>query len=275
MYNSFKGKKDKRKKTKEKTEIGKGMNMRLLLSILITVFLFHVLPAQESVQINTRGNAILKKVDEILTPGSVEFYRKLINEEPDGKKREFIFYTVKKDRDKVAMLYLSPASDKGRATLRLGDNMWLYIPNVGKPIRITSLLSVVGGVFNNADIMRLDYSAEYDATNLEESGENVILDLKAKTRTVSYDRLKMWVIKNNNIVEKVECYAASGKLIKTLNFKQVKDFGKGILRPAVIETTSPLYKGFKSVMIYSKIRNKKFSDEVFTLDYLSRLDELR
>lgn len=36
--------------------------------------------------------------------------------------------------------------------------MWLYIPNVGKPMRITSLQSVTGGVFNNADIMRLDYA---------------------------------------------------------------------------------------------------------------------
>lgn len=242
---------------------------------LIFFFISTVIWAQESIQINEKGNAILKKVDEVLTPGSVEFYRKLINEEPNGKKKEFIFYTVKKDRDKVAMLYLAPASDKGRATLRLGDNMWLYIPNVGKPIRITSMQSVVGGVFNNADIMRLDYSAEYDATNLEESSKLLILDLKAKTRTVAYDRLKMWVIKKNNIVEKVECYAASGKLIKTLNFKNVKDFGKGIVRPAVIETTSPLYKGFKSVMIYSKIKRKKFPDEVFTLDYLSRLGELR
>ena len=242
---------------------------------LIFFFISTVIWAQESIQINEKGNAILKKVDEVLTPGSVEFYRKLINEEPNGKKKEFIFYTVKKDRDKVAMLYLAPASDKGRATLRLGDNMWLYIPNVGKPIRITSMQSVVGGVFNNADIMRLDYSAEYDATDLEESGEKLILDLKAKTRTVSYDRLKMWVIKKNNIVQKVECYAASGKLIKTLNFKNVKDFGKGIVRPAVIETTSPLYKGFKSVMIYSKIKRKKFPVEVFNLYYLSRLGELR
>ena len=81
--------------------------------------------------------------------------------------------------------------------------------------------------------------------------------------------------KKNNIVEKVECYAASGKLIKTLDFKNVKDFGGGIVRPAVIETTSPLYKNYKSVMIYSKVKRKKFPDEVFTLDYLSRLGELR
>ena len=243
--------------------------------ILIFFFIVSIIWAQENATNETKGNSILKKVDEILAPGSVEFYRKLINEEPNGSKKEFIFYSVKKARDKVAMLYLSPASDKGRATLRLGDNMWLYIPNVGKPIRITSMQSVVGGVFNNADIMRLDYSAEYDATNLEKNGADYILYLKAKTRTVSYDHLKMWVIKKSNIVDKVECYAASGKLIKTLDFKTVKDFGKGIVRPAVIETTSPLYKGYKSIMVYSKIKNKKFPDEVFTLDYLSRLNELR
>ncbi len=245
------------------------------IQFLIFLFISSIIWAQENPTNSPKGDEILKKVDEILTPGSVEFYRKLINEEPNGNKKEFIFYSVKKDRDKVAMLYLAPASDKGRATLRLGDNMWLYIPNVGKPIRITSMQSIVGGVFNNADIMRLDYSAEYNVNNLEEDSEDYILDLKAKTRTVSYDRLKMWVIKKNNIAKKVECYAASGKLIKTLDFKNVKDFGQGMVRPAVVETTSPLYKGFKSILIYSKINRKKFPDEVFSLDYLSRLGELR
>jgi outer membrane lipoprotein-sorting protein len=243
--------------------------------LMIIIFFTSFTWAQDKALVSAKGNAILKKVDEVLTPGSIEFYRKLINEEPNGDKKEFIFYSVKKDRDKVAMLYLAPASDKGRATLRLSDNMWLYIPNVGKPIRITSMQSIVGGVFNNADIMRLDYSVEYNVLKLDESGGSYILDLKAKTRTVSYDSLRMWVIKKNNIVQKVECYAASGKLIKTLDFKQIKDFGGGIVRPAVIETSSPLYRGYKSVMIYSNIKRKKFPDEVFTLDYLSRLSELR
>ena len=251
--------------------------MRLINISVIVIILSHssFVWGQNNLPISARGNEILIMVDEVLSPGSVEFYRKLINEEPDGDKKEFIFYTVKKDRDKVAMLYLAPASDKGRATLRMGDNMWLYIPYVGKPIRITSMQSIVGGVFNNSDIMRLDYSVEYDAVKLDDSGDSYILDLKAKTRTVSYDSLKMWVIKKNNIVQKVECYAPSDQLIKTLDFKQVKDFGSGIVRPSVIETTSPLYRGYKSVMIYSAIKRKKLQDEVFTLDYLSRLGELR
>ena len=95
------------------------------------------------------GNAILEKMDRNLNPESFEAYRKLVNMEPNGRQKEFVLYTVKKGTDKVAALFLSPASEKGRSTLRLDENMWLYIPNVAKPIRITSLQSVVGGVLSN------------------------------------------------------------------------------------------------------------------------------
>ena len=251
------------------------MNKNKFSHVLVFFFISSIIWAQESDINETKGNEILKKVDENLMPVSFESYRKLINEEPDGSKKEFIFFTVKKGKDKVAMLYVSPASEKGRATLRLGDNMWLYIPNVGKPIRITSMQSVVGGVFNNADIMRLDYSVEYDATILEQNTSEYVLNLKANSRTVAYDKLKMWVDKKNIMVTKVECYTATGTLIKTLEFKDVKNFGDGIMRPAVIETSSPLYKGYRSLMIYSGMKSRKFPDEVFTLEYLSRLNELR
>lgn len=234
-----------------------------------------VMWGQQSAVNDNLANEILKKVDENLMPESFEAYRKLINEEPDGNKKEFIFFTLKKGKEKMAMLYLFPASEKGRATLRLGDNMWLYIPNVGKPIRITSMQSVVGGIFNNSDIMRLDYSVEYNASILEQGQTEYILDLKAKTRTVAYDKLKMWVDRGNTMVTKVECYTASGKLIKLLEFKDIKNFDDGIKRPAVIETSSPLYKGYRSVMIFSRMKLRKLPDEIFTLEYLPRLGELR
>jgi hypothetical protein len=113
------------------------------------------------------GTQLLKQLDKNMAPESYESYRKIINIEPDGRKKEFTYFTVKKGTDKIAGLFLAPASENGRTTLRLGDNMWLYIPNVGKPIRITSLQSVVGGVFNNADILNLDYSEEYNVERVE------------------------------------------------------------------------------------------------------------
>ncbi|MEN8246755.1 MAG: outer membrane lipoprotein-sorting protein [Thermodesulfobacteriota bacterium] len=242
----------------------------LILSLFCVVLLLSATPA-----IALDGNDILLQVDRNLQPLSYEMYRKLINIEPDGKRKEFILYTVKKGPDKMVALFLSPASEKGRATLRLGDNMWLYIPNVGKPIRITSLQSVVGGVFNNSDILRLDYSAEYNAESVIEEGDSHLLELKAKTTSIAYDRLKMWVDKKLMVPTVIECYAASGMLIKTLYYKQPKDFGDGLVRPSVLETDSPLYKGYKSAMVYAKIKQKEFADEVFSLNYLPRVDELR
>ena len=51
---------------------------------------------------------------------------------PTARKKVSVLYTMKKGRDKITALFLAPASDKGRVTLRLGDNMWLYIPDVGQ-----------------------------------------------------------------------------------------------------------------------------------------------
>jgi len=221
------------------------------------------------------GLEILKKVDRNLEPESSESLRKLINIEPNGQKKEFVLYTVRKGRDQVVGLFLAPESDKGRATLRQGDNMWLYIPEVGKPMRITSMQSVTGGVFNNADILRIDYTAEYGVEALADDKEQHLLTLKAKTGEVAYDKLRMWVDKKALLPVTIECYAASGMLIKTLHFKDIKDFGGGIKRPATVETDSPLFKGFKSVMIYGQIKKREFPDEVFTLNYLPRVGDLR
>jgi len=221
------------------------------------------------------GPQLLRQIDRNLNPESYEMYRKLINVEPDGRKKEFILYSVKKGVDKIAALFLEPASERGRSTLRLGDNMWLYIPNVGKPIRITSLQSVIGGVFNNSDILQLDYAAEYDVAKIEDTGNEYLLLLKAKTKTVAYDQLKLWADKGKKLPTKIECLTEAGMLIKTLYFKEVKNLGGGIIRPTYIETDSPLYKGYKSVMIFAKIQKKDFKDEVFTLTFMPNIDSLR
>jgi len=221
------------------------------------------------------GNDILKKLDRNLSPESFESYRKLINIEPNGRRKEFILFTVKKGADKVAALFLSPDSEKGRSTLRLDENMWLYIPNVGRPIRVTSMQSVVGGVFNNADILRLDYAEEYFVEKTEDLETEWLLHTKAKTNSVAYDHLRIWVDKDRILPKKIECMTEAFMLIKTIHFKEVKDFGGGIVRPSVVETDSPLHEGYKSVMIFASIAGRELKDEVFTLTFMPNMETLR
>ncbi len=244
--------------------------MQKLKWTIVLLSLFVALPVRA-----IDGTALLKQIDRNLSPESYESYRKLINIEPDGKKKEFTLFTVKKGLDKMASLFIAPASEKGRSTLRLGDNMWLYIPNVGKPVRITSLQSVVGGVFNNSDILQLDYTAEYNVEKMEETGGEYLLSLRAKTKSVAYDRLQIRADKKNVLPTKIECLTEANMLIKTLYFKEVKDFGGGIKRPSVTETDSPLYKGYKSVMIFAGVKKRDFKDEVFTLTFMPNIESLR
>ena len=245
--------------------------------IIFTFSMFLMFSMLISQDVISEGNNLLQEIDRRLSPESFESLRKIINIEPNGTKKEFVLYALKKGNDKMVTTFLSPKSESGRSTLRLNDNMWLYIPNVGRPMRITSLQSVIGGIFNNSDIMRLDYSSEYDVVELEKSSDagNIVMVLKAKTTTVAYDKLKMWVDNKYKTPTKIECYTASDMLIKTLNFKNIKDFGHGLKRPALLETDSPLHKGYKSVMIYAKMSPRKIEDEVFTVDYMSKIKDLR
>jgi hypothetical protein len=36
-----------------------------------------------------------------------------------------------------------------------------------------------------------------------------------------------------------------------------------------------LYKGYKSIMIYGKIKHRELGDEIFTINYMSKVKELR
>lgn len=244
---------------------------RILEAITITTALIGIGPTAHALD----GEAILRQVDRNLNPESYEMYRKLINIEPDGNKKEFVLYTIKKGSDRMVALFLSPASEKGRSTLRLEDNMWLYMPNVGKPLRITSLQSIVGGVFNNSDILRLDYSSEYSVDSSSVEGDHYLLYLRAKSGSVAYERLVMRVDRKTVIPTEIGCYVSTGILIKTLHYSKTKDFGGGLVRPSVLETDSPLQRGYRSVMLFAEIRAREFSEEVFTLNFLPRVEELR
>ena len=106
------------------------------------------------------GSAFLRQADANLQPESFESYRELINIEPSGAQREFLLSTLNKGQVDRRCFSPQRAKQGGRPS-GWGDTMWLYIPTVAKPIRITSLQSVVGGVFNNADILRLDYKCQF------------------------------------------------------------------------------------------------------------------
>lgn len=124
--------------------------------------------------------------------------------------------------------FVAPPRNAGRSLLGLGRDLWIYLPDAGKPVRIPLSQRLVGQVANG-DIARADYSGDYTAKLVgEETVEGVachVLDLQAKTRDVTYAAVKYWVSKHRRLPVKAEFYAGTGTLLKTGVFSDFRDVG--------------------------------------------------
>jgi hypothetical protein len=69
--------------------------MPSVLSWMVCAMLILASPVLVSAQETLTGAQILEQVDHNLQPGNLEMYRKIINIEPDGKKKEFVLWFLK------------------------------------------------------------------------------------------------------------------------------------------------------------------------------------
>jgi len=143
---------------------------------------------------------------------------------PDGTRKEFVLYSVKKGSDKIVALFPRPGQRTRPRHAAPGRQHVAVHPQRGKPVRITSLQSVTGGIFNNADILALEFSVEYAVEKVDEGAAAYTLSLKARTGDVAYDRLTMKVDKKTTLPISIDCYAASAA-DQDLDYRDIKDFG--------------------------------------------------
>jgi outer membrane lipoprotein-sorting protein len=130
--------------------------------------------------------------------------------------------------------YLEPAREKGTKMLKLGDELWTYTPATDRIIRISGHLlrqSVMGSDLSYEDMMEDPVLGNiYEAAVVGE--ETVlerpcwVLELTAAKQDTAYFRRKAWVDKERSVILREEMYARSGKLLKTLEAKSVRPFGK-------------------------------------------------
>src|ERR1700686_401439 len=102
---------------------------------------------------NVDAQALLRQSD-ILRNGSANYvvHIKITNFEGAKQDEEHLYAVSQKGLDKTHVEFLSPR-EKGRYLLMLGDDMWIYLPDRSRPIRITPLERLTGNT-SNGDIAR-------------------------------------------------------------------------------------------------------------------------
>ncbi len=193
---------------------------------------------------------ILAKYDSVMGPATFESQAEMTATREDGTSRTYGMKFLKRDADKFRVWFSEPASVKGQEVLRLGDNAWVYLPNLKRATRIANRDSFQGGDFNNADVLRVNYTADYDAVLVPAAvPEALALELKAKTTETAYDKIRLTVRKSDLQPLKGEYFGTSGQLIRSATFSEHKEFDKGFVRPARIEMQNEVVKARKTVMV--------------------------
>ena len=130
---------------------------------------------------------------------------------------------------------LAPAREKGTKMLKLGDNLWIYYPRADRVIRIAGHMlrqSMSGSDLSYEDMMEKSklvdgYASAIDGEEVYDNRPVWVLKLQAKTPDISYQTRKIWVDKERFLGLKQELFAASGKLLKRLEVKEVFKTSKG------------------------------------------------
>lgn len=216
--------------------------------------------------------ALVRRYDAVMSPQFFEAQTVMVAHRDDGTTRTYKMKTQKSGKDKLRAQFLEPASAKGQEMLRNGENLWLWMPNLKRAVRVASRDSFMGGDFNNADVLRVNYEADYDASIDKSDPTGDILLLKAKTQSAAYDAIKLWMTRDKSPQPiKAEFYAASGKVLRRAEFSDVKDFGKGLVRPARIKMTNEISSGRWSEMSWDTVDVKDdIPAQRFVLDDLGR-----
>jgi outer membrane lipoprotein-sorting protein len=220
-------------------------------------------------------NALVSKADRIRAPdGAYEFEAVIVTYDGDAKKAENSYKGYVKDLDHVLVEFKAPPSERGKSLLMLGEDLWIYLPNIKKPVRIPLQQRLVGNVANG-DMARSKFAADYTSTIAGEETvngqETVILDLVAKSENKTYNKIRYWVLKADSRPVKAEFFTVSGQSLKTCIFEDFRP-AAGAVRPMRLIFQDSINKNERSVLAFASMTQKKLDDRMFTKEYMSSLE---
>ena len=190
---------------------------------------------------------VLAKANAVVAPEVYKATVQMVTLRKDGTRKTYVFKTAKQGGDKLRLSFDEPKTLSGHEILRLGDDLWRYVPSLKRSMRIASRDDFEAGDFRNADVLRVDLVRDYKISGMKEDDSNFVLDLAAATKQAGYDRIVYTVRKADYMPVQQEFYASSGKKLRSMTFSSPTAFGKHT-RPSKVTMINELTKGQSSEM---------------------------
>lgn len=249
----------------------------LLASLLTGPALSQSLSGQtvDEVIADPLAQEILLKADQIRFPKeSFQVDISIVSKRADQSTETKKYQVLSKGNDKTVVITTEPAAERGQTMLMSGRDLWVFLPEVSQPVRL-SLAQRLTGQVANGDLARANFSGDYHPRILRNEaidGENYyVLELRAADRSVTYPRVLYWVSQKNAHPLKAEFYSLSNRLLKTCRYENFRTMA-GKMRPTRLVMEDALRAGELSTLEYNDMKLRELPDKLFTKEYLKKLD---
>ena len=185
-----------------------------------------------------------------------------------------------KGRDYALTLITAPASEKGQTFLKRGNEMWHWMPSIGRLIKLPpSMMSQgwMGSDYTNDDILKeSSIVVDYNHTLAGEEEVNGSMCYKIRMipkedAAVVWGKVITWISKEHFNQLKAEYYDEDGELVRTELLSEVKNVDNRMI-PTHIEVIPEDEEGKKTVLELNEARfNRDITDGFFSQQNMKRV----
>jgi outer membrane lipoprotein-sorting protein len=181
--------------------------------------------------------------------------------------------------DKAFIRVREPAKERGVSFLKLGREMWQYVPRINRVIKIPPsmmLQSWMGSDFTNDDLVK-ESSMVDDYTHTLLGHDTVDGEAAYKIESVpdpdapvAWDRIIQWIREGDYVPLRAEYYNERGERVRTMHFTEVKRMGDRSI-PTRMEMVEETKEGHRTILVLEDVTfDEPISGSVFTQDNLRR-----
>ena len=242
----------------------------LSLWLTITLMSPHLVLAQMDEPVHD-VETIVKKIDQLYRSDTSRAEIEMQISTPHWE-RTLTMTVWTKGMDKTFIRIIAPKKEQGVATLRIGNEMWNYLPKTNKVMKIPPSMmmgSWMGSDFTNDDLVREssmlnDYT--YQLIEPEDADpDQVYIQLTPKEDSPIVWGVIVAAVRSDDYIPVWQhFYDEQGKLMRVLNFKEIKTFD-GKTAPSVMEMLPQNKKGHKTVVRFLNATfDSAIDDKIFT-----------
>ena len=246
---------------------------KIYLIVVTSLILSGVTLAQDATE-------IVRKMDEKMRGESLKAEVTMTIVRPDWS-RQVTMESWSRGTEYSMILITAPARDEGTAFLKRGNEIWNWVPSVGRTIKMPPSMmmqSWMGSDFTNDDLVRessavTDYDHELVGEETIQGYECYKIEMKPKPNApVVWTRVDVWISKEEYLELKAEFYDEFGELINVMNGMEVKEFD-GRMIPSKMEMIPMDEEGYKTILEYRSMEfNENIPQSFFSVQNMRRLD---